>query len=204
MEILIVMTLIGILATLTFTLGEGVRERGKVSQARVELAILATALESFKSRYGDYPQTGGTAAAGPDVSTAVLVANAESHLFNALTGVIDPALETLKNADGNPAFGKVFIEGARFTFESRDADGEAVFPETAGTEVANAFLDPWGRRYQYFYRSKTDITSPYTWTHPGFVLYSAGPDGVDTPPTNAGDPQYAAANNIDNLYAGRN
>jgi general secretion pathway protein G len=60
-ELLAVIAIIGVLATLTFGLARGVRERAAIGKARVEIAAIAQALESYRVKYGDYPQTSNAA-----------------------------------------------------------------------------------------------------------------------------------------------
>jgi general secretion pathway protein G len=55
--------------------------------------------------------------------------------------------------------------------------------------------DPWGRPYQYAYKS----TSP--WTTPSFVLYSKGPDGADAGLISGGAVDRTAVANFDNIWA---
>lgn len=57
-------------------------------------------------------------------------------------------------------------------------------------------LDPWEHAYRYAYKSQTP------WTNPGYVLYSIGPDGLETATLRAGGfPDPAAPGNADNLWA---
>jgi len=55
-ELLTVIAIIGILSAITFGVARGVNERAAINQARAELSAIATALETYKSAYGDYPQ----------------------------------------------------------------------------------------------------------------------------------------------------
>ncbi len=68
--------------------------------------------------------------------------------------------------------------------------------------VANSFLDPWGNRYLYYYKNTSTTTN---WSVGAYVLYSAGPDGQQTPPnTNTGlysGTTQTTGTNADNLYA---
>lgn len=192
-ELLTVMAIIGILAGITFGVFRGVKERSSIQQARTELAALSTALENYKRQYGDYPQTGAINTAGVESSPALgsIDTNwSQAALFNALGGKIGPKLANFSN-------GKVFVELAKFRLET------ANLPVlTNDTTVDNAFLDPWGRRYVYAYRS---ATVPGTWTAPSFALFSAGPDGKvkSGDPTNTGAIDYADVDNIDNIYSNR-
>jgi len=62
---------------------------------------------------------------------------------------------------------------------------------------AAELIDPWGNAYVYFYKEP-----PSGWTNPGFVLYSAGPDGRHKPTLLPGGyPQRDFNENRDNLYA---
>jgi hypothetical protein len=106
--------------------------------------------------------------------------------------IVDP-----ENPSAEPTLGRVFVQAAKHQFENEDETG---FPDTLATQVPNALLDPWGRRYQYFYKNHS---SPAAWTFVGYVLCSAGADGLVTAPTAAGDPQYAATANADNIYPNR-
>ena len=70
-ELLTVVAVIAILATFAVGAVRGAKERANIGRARSELAALVTALEEFKRRYGDYPQTGEftQAAATPPLVT---------------------------------------------------------------------------------------------------------------------------------------
>jgi general secretion pathway protein G len=202
LEILMVIAIIAVLVGITLTVGQGVQERSRVARARAELAVLAAALDSYKAQYGDYPQTGGFENAGPKTAdesggVAVLVANAESKLFNALFGVFGPRMDAAYAPDpslpGEFLLGRAYVEGARFMFENRE------FPNKVEPEQANAFIDPWGRRYQFRYRNKD---SPTAWTYPSFVLCSAGQNGaLEMTVPNEGLPTLPA--DSDDLIAGR-
>jgi prepilin-type N-terminal cleavage/methylation domain-containing protein len=60
-ELIAVIAIIGVLAAITFGLARGVRDRAAIGKARVEIAAIAQALESYRVRYGDYPQTSNAA-----------------------------------------------------------------------------------------------------------------------------------------------
>ncbi len=69
----------------------------------------------------------------------------------------------------------------------------------AGSDVRARVLDPWGNPYFYFYKTG----GAAAWKASGFVLYSAGPNGVHVPPaeeTGFFDPLHL--DNADNIYAG--
>jgi prepilin-type N-terminal cleavage/methylation domain-containing protein len=166
-ELLTVIAIIGILAGITFGVFKGVQERGSISQAKAELATLASALEAYKRQYGDYPQTGITNAV-PDATT-VSSSHSQRQLFNALVGKLGPKLAAIE--------GRPFIDLSKFSLLSTvTADLPS---ETGNTAVNNALVDPWGRLYQYAYRannlSKTTAATAGEWRT--YILYSAGSDG---------------------------
>jgi type II secretory pathway pseudopilin PulG len=164
----------------------GVNERAAINQARAELSVLASALEAYKRQYGDYPHT--ESAANTPSGTAA-TGDGPGILFNALVGKRGP-----KGAAIN---GKSFVQLDKLSLQDT-----ATLPSATGTtSVANAFLDPWGRRYLYYYKTST------TWQPSSYVLYSIGPDNLQTAPpltgTTAGVVDFNADNNLDNIYANR-
>jgi len=107
-------------------------------------------------------------------------------------------------ADEQRGNGPSFVEVAKFSLEC------ALTPEfqiprgspPRKLEEKTCFLDPWGRRYVYYYKPATD---PEAWRAVSYLLYSIGPDGLETPP----DPLtglypthgQASGGNTDNVYA---
>lgn len=195
-ELLTVVAIIGILAAITFGVSKGVNERAAINQARAELSALATALESYKRAYGDYPQIGS--AANNATATGASAADAPGILFNALAGKRGPRADPVAAIDG-----KRFVELERFTLQSTTA-----LPVAGNTtQIANAFLDPWGRRYLYYYKTSN------SWENPSYVLFSVGPDGfmqgnlpangvlTETFKNAVGTGANASKGNADNIYA---
>ena len=188
-ELLTVIGIIAILAGITFGVVKGVQERAAIGQAKVELAVLAQALEAYKLQYGDYPQIGRyTTATAP---TAASNSNQPGLLFNALMGKLGPINNTFNNT-----LGKASVEPSKLSTINAD------YPAASGnTLVANAFIDPWGRAYLYSYR--TSATGGGGWLKPSYYLYSVGPTNNHDAPDATGTVNYETANNADNLYAKR-
>ena len=154
-ELLAVLAVVGILAAMVLGGGRRANEAGKVAKAKAEVAALASALEAYRRRHGDFPRV------------------------------------------GNPAeWVRVLVSAAGVTAA---VDWERFAIEPAGGEAGARALDPWGNPYLYFYQTG----GAAAWKASGFVLYSAGPNGVHVPP-NAGtgffDPLHL--DNADNIYAG--
>lgn len=157
-ELLAVLAIVGILTAVVFTAADGARERSRRHRAAAELATLAHGLESYRVRFGDYPAT-GPAPAMPDAVAAT--DDAPGILLNALAGRRGPGAELFALE------ARALVDLATLALQTEE------LPDTGvTTQVANAFLDPWGRRYVYFYRTGA------AWRARTPVLLSAGPDGV--------------------------
>ena len=161
-ELLVVIAIIGILAAITFGVVTGVRGRAAISLAKGELSVLSQSLENYKRQYGDYPQAGGTSN-NPEPGGSLTLGDAPCILFNALSGKLGPKL--------TPINGRSLLDISKFSTESiAESDMPAL-----GNKVlaANALVDPWGRRYLYYYR---ELAQPWT-ENANYILLSAGPDG---------------------------
>ena len=206
LELLTVIAVVAILASIAIGAIRGAKERGMIARTRGELAALSSSLEQFKALYGDYPQTGGfsqapatptATASGPGVSTA------QAKLFNCLTGAF--------GAKPNfPLSGPNLIEVERFSINGT-LTNQFLVPVSNGRTAPNkveqnaCLLDPWGRRYSYYYRN---ANNPGGWQATGYVLYSAGEkvaaNGTQTAPLNPTSGLLLAtqtAEMLDNIYA---
>ena len=184
-ELLTVIAIIGVLAGITFGVSKGVQEKSAISQARTELATLAQALDAYKKQYGDYPQTGSSAGSPTATASDTTV---EGQLFNALMGKYGPKLDKIQ--------GKQFAEASKYTLQNTNLPT----PGNNNT-VNNAFVDPWGRLYLYYYRS----VGSTTWKQPSYILMSAGPEGnLGITVSTAGViTETSNAQAADNIYANR-
>lgn len=215
-ELLVSIAVIAILSTLAIGAVRGAKERANIARARTELAALVTALEEFKRLYGDYPQLGefAQAPATPTGASAALPTGtgpgtqfAQSKLFNCLTGVF--GAKSFTNSDR--LNGPNLLDVGKFTLNP------TTLPNTFLTPVSNApnppfkqeqnacLLDPWGRRYCYYYKN---ARTPNAWQATGYVLYSAGPkvaaNGTQTAPITVNTGLLLAtqtAEMADNIYA---
>ena len=196
LELLVVIAIIAILAGIVLGVGRRASESGKIARAKAEMAALSTALEAYKSQYGDYPQTG--AVVNNPLAPAPATDDGPGILFNALTGKRGPKTAL------TPMDVRSLVELAKFPLQVPDR-----FPVSGNmTQLANAFVDPWGHRYLYVYDTVAN-----GWKNSSFILMSAGPDEAATFPLPADGIISAAyetaqlngkAVNTDNLYANRN
>jgi hypothetical protein len=168
-------------------------------------------LEEYRRYYGDYPQTGAAQHATAVIAAAIGTTQAEALLFNALTGVFGPSHFTPADRLNGP----VLVDVTKLSLEN--ALTATTFAVPTGTPpqktiVANSFLDPWGRRYQYYYRTAAPVSATGTvtatngWLSGSYVLYSLGPDGLEAVTPNRLTGLYTGTTqttgtNADNLYA---
>jgi prepilin-type N-terminal cleavage/methylation domain-containing protein len=208
-ELLTVAAVIAILVTITLGAVRGVKERAAIAQARSELAAIAAALEEFKRLYGDYPQLGefGQAPATPTTTAGPGITTVQAKLFNCLTGVFGAT--RFGNADR--LNGPNLLDVGKFTLNGTLNNMTFLVPASnapnppAKQEQNVCLVDPWGRRYLYYYKS---AGNPAQWQVPGYVLFSAGPtvaaNGNQTPPVAPGTGIFLAtqtAEMADNIYA---
>jgi prepilin-type N-terminal cleavage/methylation domain-containing protein len=209
LELLTAITVIGILMTISIGAVRGAKERSYIAKTRAELAALVTALEQFKRMYGDYPQTGEftQASATPAaVTTGPGVSTAQAKLFNCLTGVFGARAF----ANNNRLNGPNLLEIGRFSVNGTLTNQFLVpvsnTPNPPSKPEQNAcLLDPWGRRYLYYYKT---ARTPNNWQATAYVLYSAGPNvaanGTQTAPITVTTGLKLAtqtAEMADNIYA---
>jgi prepilin-type N-terminal cleavage/methylation domain-containing protein len=221
-ELLTVIAIIGVLAGLTFGVARGVSDKGRVGRAEAELAALATGMEEYRRYFGDYLHLRAAENATEDneIDPEAFSPTADDRAYNffrALNGYIAPdhTLSKRRISLTNYAtkYARSFVEVGQFTLErsaTGDAPGSAEPLPKPNTQVtgddpsfANAFLDPWGNRYIYFYK---DTAKQARWKRNGFILLSAGPDGKvnfkDADFRETGDAiDETDAVNRDNIYA---
>ncbi|MFL2847776.1 MAG: type II secretion system protein [Coraliomargaritaceae bacterium] len=180
-EILIMMGVIILLAGFAFGMTAGIQSARMKSIAKSEMALISIALSQFHTEYGDYPTT-------------------EDGESNAIT--LSKALLGWKIFEGRPAklidrskipYGgvKALINPSKFVYEGDLPKSTEVMPSNV------RLIDPWGQAYVYAYKESKE------WDNYSFVLYSKGPDKVDSPLPKDGVVNNAYKNldnNIDNIY----
>lgn len=182
-ELLVVLAVIGILSAISFGMVRVVSERTRTNRAITQMTAITQGLEQFKNQYGDYPfirqHTAGAEARGQD-------------LYRALSGQTGPLGHFF------PRQGRAFINPDQFFL----ANTGTVSPDRI-IEDQNTFLeDPWGRPYEYFYKTENN---PDNWENPQFVLFSRGPDGGGkaNDPGPDGRPDYDHSDNRRVIFANR-
>ena len=162
-ELLMVITVILILAGITFGISRGVQNAQARSKAKAELATISQAIEQFKSRYGDYPWHQGGGGDSTDNNKMLLYA---------LTG-------RMVLADPSPTDNIIEIAVIEITDETQIDKNpkfldDSKFSTTKTGKLTTNLLDPWGNPYIYWYKWDN---SPDAWDVFGYHLYSTGPKG---------------------------
>jgi len=184
-ELLTVLAIIGILVALVLSVARGVFEHAREAQADAEMTSLAQALTQYKLQYGDYPHIEDDPG------------NSKGGLADALTGKVGPTGVSM--GTNVQSWGKSYLDLTKFHFSN-----PSQIETTAGVcEI----LDPWGNQYRYIYKAQ-GITGT-AWKNPGYLLYSAGPDGLSNDSLTSGGQPGGYSNtsdplNLDNLYAPHN
>ena len=127
------------------------------------------------------------------------VARAKAEL-----AAIGSALETYKRTYGDYPRTDEEVQLLRALLGQRGPAADTTISDRALLETARfniageVLLDPWERPYVYVYKTQN------TWTNSSYVLYSLGPDGIDSPALLAGGfPDVAPAANLDNIHSNR-
>ncbi|MGF1451355.1 MAG: prepilin-type N-terminal cleavage/methylation domain-containing protein [Opitutales bacterium] len=157
-ELLVVIAVIAILASIIFAVGGTVQDRMQTDRARGELQSIAVGLEQFKARYSDFPWLGNDTAGGELEPGGNSV-----QLYQALMG----QLGMTRNSSGQV----VMVSADTRPF----VDAGAL--NVAGDGDDQFFVDPWGRPYYYFYITPGPPSNRETFVRDGFILVSSGPDG---------------------------
>jgi len=204
-ELLMVIAVIMVLAGITFGISRGVQNAQARAAAKAELAVIAQALETYKSKFGDYPWVGN-----PDVSTAANRKNSSHGLMKTLVGW--QAVDGTQDGDANSQ-GVVFNHGESVLDVSKlslslDWPTSAAEASPSGTTY---FTDPWGNAYVYIYKDPSSHqlgSSIGPWENFGYILFSIGADGQASSAgleesTGVMNSSYRDADaNIDNIYSG--
>lgn len=183
-ELILVIAVIMVLSGITFGIARGVQNAQARAAAKAELAVIAQALEGYKSTHGDYPWAADSEA----LAKALMGWMAFSGSGSSMTFV------TVNSADVPTSGPKNFIDPTKLDYSGS-------LPDAANEEPGSgAFLDPWGNPYVYKYKT----SAADSWEVFGFHLYSVGENGTDGTTTAATGvmTRPAGEDDADNIYAG--
>lgn len=158
-ELIMAMGLVAILAAITLGIMGGVQDSQKRTQAKAEMAVIAQSLESFKNLYGDYPYIEETS----DLANA-------NELLVALTGW--SRLE--QQGSSPPEMAELDTQRAPLVdMDTLNLPQYVEIPVDAPPGTDAYLVDPWDNPYVYIYNVEGGA-----WENFGFILFSAGPDGL--------------------------
>lgn len=160
-EILVVISLIVVLASMTFALAGPVKNSILTTKAKSQIQKISLALNEFKSKYGEYPMVENS---GTDETWAQLLLDAVrgTKILVRRNGKI----QMITYTDGRSGVEAVpFLSLSDFTLD-----------EEGDPENATQILDPWDNIYQYRYNTISGGKMGTEWDAPSFLLISAGPD----------------------------
>ncbi|MFA6961879.1 MAG: prepilin-type N-terminal cleavage/methylation domain-containing protein [Opitutaceae bacterium] len=171
-ELLTVIAIIAILAAITFGVVKGVNERAAIGQAKTEISVLSSSLESYKKIYGDYPQT-----TDPAVFLQSLIGK--------------------KGPGGADMTQKNLLELSKFTLSTSGGDPFATPSLTLVDPWGRNYL-----YYYYYTGASASAATRRGYilfsTGPDGKSSTGGPT---TSGTTGGDAKLSDANNLDNIYS---
>jgi prepilin-type N-terminal cleavage/methylation domain-containing protein len=163
-ELLVVISVIGILGGLIFTGASYLFKDNANKQAAIEVEVLKLALEEFRQKFDDYPITPEANWNEKEGSKILLHALLGTHRYS------EDSEEWERLDQG--LFSEALISTDDFSIH--------VFDETAASadlynwkEVDHILVDPWGEPYIYQFERPDG--------HSGFLLYSKGADMKSDP-----------------------
>ena len=177
-ELLAVITIIVILASLVVVGFSHMSERQNREKARLQISQLSKALEEYKSDMGFYPITTDTSDGSGKSSEALYAALFyEGYDYNSQS---TPPADWTK-AGGIAKATRIYLSQLDPT-SSKQGWVDLVMGASPLPPAATKVMDPWGNEYRYRSASSaTGIENPKT-INSGFDLWSVGKDGL----TNAG------------------
>ena len=170
-EILVVISVIGILSTLSVGVATVAKARIKTSAAEAVIQRLELALSQYKNDFGCYPPTGNDP-------------NDNSIMIGCLTGDL--------NGDGKYTGDEGDIPANHPRWKKPYILIDKSFPVRAGK-----LMDPWDVPYRYWENQRECPRCPY---NPNmYLLYSCGPDNKATEGTRDETIDFGADYNRDNI-----
>lgn len=171
------MSVVLVLATVGFTAFPGVFEGQKEKKAAADIAVIQTALEQYRTRFGTYPK--------PIDDTT----NMGEHLFNALNGKISGHGDATQV---KPMLNLSVLDTANSNMPDFNDNAQSSW-------VTNHIIDPWGNEYVYRFDPEKKVFG--SWNNYGYVLFSQGPDEDFKEVSAEGIYDSADAKNVDNVNA---
>jgi prepilin-type N-terminal cleavage/methylation domain-containing protein len=182
LELLIVITIIGVLAALTLGAFRFAQESAARNRTVSAHATIRVGLEQYKEKWGEYPEPANPAE--QDSFTGHTLNTGAAHmLYQAITGDGNSAIRL----QSMPAGGVSESDGQVAEIERENALGSTELPKSmlspanapSGTIMPRLLVDGWNRPFQYVKAVPVDPTAPAaptpTTVNSTYDLWSFGP-----------------------------
>lgn len=163
-ELLVVIAVIGILATITFGLFKAANDGRNKSKSKGEIQAIAMAAQSYRKTYGDFPYCSASSGDKP-----------RSELLDQLLGRKLIRFTSPGAAPEILLFNDTKLPGGSNRQKRSFLSFDEVTTNEPDIEKCTHFIDAWGNPYEYRYRL---ISSPKTWLSPNFLLVSCSANFV--------------------------
>lgn len=176
-ELLVVILVIGILATITFGLFKAANTGRNKSKSKGEIQAISMAAQSYRKAYGDFP---GCATGTDD--------RFRRDLLDQLLGRRLIRFTTPGNPPALLAFDDATLPGANRQMRSflsmddvttNDNSQISANDWRGGNAACREFVDAWGNPYDYRYRVFTSTARFQEWKSPNFLVVSCSANFVD-------------------------
>jgi prepilin-type N-terminal cleavage/methylation domain-containing protein len=183
-ELLVVIAVIGILATITFGLFKAANIGRNKSKSKGEIQAISMAAQSYRKAYGEFP----CCATGTDDRF-------RRDLLDQLLGRRLLRFATPGNPPSLLAFDDASLPGANRQIRSFLSTGDVMTNDDSqisandwrgGNAACREFVDAWGNPYDYRYRVLTTQARFQEWKSPGFLVVSCSANFIE--PAVQGDP----------------
>jgi prepilin-type N-terminal cleavage/methylation domain-containing protein len=169
MELLVVMVIVAILASMSIPVGNAVMKRGRLMSAKHMALELRKAIGTYSAEYGRYPVASDNGSA----ATRDAEVTSDRTLMDVLLGSDDA-----RGPGGLNPRGGSFISANRVSSDQNPRNGVRFTPNGGGT-----LYDPWGN----LYRVIIDVDRNNRCEDPGgggvvakdVLVWSVGPNGKD-------------------------
>jgi prepilin-type N-terminal cleavage/methylation domain-containing protein len=163
-ELLVVMILVAILASMAYPAFSSVMERARKTQAKNDLTQIVTAVNAYYTEYGKYP----TVSSGADVTFTGTTPGTSSGSSNAAL------IDVLRNNPTGPNSTTVTSLNPRGIVFIQPPTSSVSNPAKSGIDSAGVWYDPWGSPYNVKIDCDYDnqlATNPYSDAPGGQPVY---------------------------------
>ena len=176
-ELLVVILVIGILATITFGLFKAANTGRNKSKSKGEIQAISMAAQSYRKAYGDFP---GCATGTDD--------RFRRDLLDQLLGRRVLRFATPGNPPTLHAFDDASHPGANRQMRSFLSTGDVMTNDDSqisandwrgGNAACREFVDAWGNPYDYRYRVLSSVARFQDWKSPNFLVVSCSANFIE-------------------------